>query len=171
MKPLIGLLALVAFGVGVWQFNQQQQRPDGAGEGAAAAMPGQGPAGIEAIRPEGMAVVPVYSPAVRSGGVIYLSGAIGTVPGAGLVEGGVQAETRQALQNVSDLLEVAGAGVEDLLQCNVYLADIADYGAMNEVYGAWVGDPAPARTTVAVAGLPLGARVEVACTARDPGAV
>lgn len=167
MKPLIGLLALVAVGVGVWQYSERSADVQDALQEAPV---DRAPAAIEAIRPEGMAVVPVYSPAIRSGGVIYLSGAVGTVPGAGLVEGGVEAETRQALANVRTLLEAAGAGVDDLLQCNVYLADIADYPAMNEIYGAFVGDPPPARTTVGVAALPLGARVEIACTARDPGA-
>lgn len=164
MKPLIALLAMAAFAVGIWQFNQQRAQGEGSADATDSA-----PAAIEAVRPDGMAVVPVYSSAIRSGGVLYLSGAVGTVSGEGLVEGGIEAETRQALENVRAVLAAAGAGVEDLLQCNVYLADIADYAAMNEVYGAFVGDPPPARTTVGVAALPLGARVEIACTARDPG--
>lgn len=162
MKLVAGLVALVALGVGIWQFNVRTlnapQEP--------ATARSSGP--LEAIRPEGMAVVPVYSPAIRANGLVHLSGAIGTVPGEGLVEGGVEAETRQALTNVATLLDAAGAGVDDLVQCIVYLTDIGDYQAMNAVYGAWVGDPPPARTTVAVAALPLGASVEIACTARDP---
>jgi 2-iminobutanoate/2-iminopropanoate deaminase len=161
VKALGGLAALAALGVGVWQL--------GCEPGQDSAGPAQAAPSLEAIHPQGMTVVPVYSPAIRSAGLIFLSGAVGNVPGQGLVEGGVEAETRQALANVATLLEAAGAGVSDLVQCNVYLADIADYQAMNAVYGAFVGDPPPARTTVGVADLPLGARVEIACTARDPG--
>jgi reactive intermediate/imine deaminase len=166
VRALGGLAALAALGVGLWQLGCEV-RPDGPGSelespGDAGAPP------LEAIRPEGMAVVPVYSPVIRSGGFLFLSGAVGTVPGGGLVEGGVEAETRQALANVATLLGAAGAEVADLVRCTVYLADVADYQVMNAVYGAFVADPPPARTTVGVAGLPLGARVEVECVARDP---
>lgn len=170
MKAVGGLAALVALGLGLYQLGCEA-RPDG----QEAELRSRGPVqetsapAVEAIRPEGMAVVPVYSPVIRSNGLLFLSGSVGTVPGGGLAEGGIEAETRQALENVATLLSAAGAGVADLLRCTVYLADIADYQAMNEIYGAFVADPPPARTTVAVAGLPLGARVEVECMARDPG--
>lgn len=173
MKPVAMLAAAVAIGVGLWQFGCEvrDDRPeaelrssDPVGDTQAAS----GGGGIEAVRPEGMSVVPVYSPVIRAGGFLFLAGSVGAAPGEGLVEGGLEAETRQALANVGTLLEAAGATVDDLVRCNVYLADIDDYQAMNAIYGEWVGETPPARTTVAVAGLPLGARVEVECTARDP---
>ena len=107
-----------------------------------------------------------FSSAVRVGDVLYLSGQIGTLPGTnGLTEGGVGPETRQTLENIRSVLEYAGSSLERVVKCTVFLADIADYAAMNEVYRSYFPDKPPARSTVAGSGLALGARVEIECIA------
>ncbi len=107
-----------------------------------------------------------YVPGIRTGDLVFLSGQIGTVPGQGLAEGGVEAETAQALANVDRLLGEAGLTRGDVVKCTVFLADIRDYGAMNRVYGEFFGGSPPARSAFAVAGLPASARVEIECIAR-----
>ncbi len=119
----------------------------------------------EIYRPAGANTLAPYSPAVRSGDLIFLSGQIGMDPQAGRLAGNIQDETRQALANVRGLLDGMGLDMNDLVKCTVFLADIRDYGGMNEVYReAFPGDP-PARSAVGVAGLPAGARVEIECIA------
>lgn len=107
-----------------------------------------------------------YSDAVRVGNLLFLSGTVGTAPGTrSLVAGGVQAETRQALENIRRNLEANGSSLDRAVKCTVFLADIADFEAMNSVYREYFPRNKPARTTVGVAGLPLGARVEIDCIA------
>jgi 2-iminobutanoate/2-iminopropanoate deaminase len=107
-----------------------------------------------------------FSPAVRVGNVIYLSGQIGNRIGTRtLVPGGVGPETRQALQNIRTILEAAGSSLNDVFKCTVFLADIAEYEAMNKAYAGVFGAEPPARSTVAGSGLALGARVEIECMA------
>jgi reactive intermediate/imine deaminase len=107
-----------------------------------------------------------FSPAVRVGGIIYLSGQIGNRIGTReVVPGGVRAETRQALENIRTVLEAAGSSLDNVFKCTVFLADIADYAAMNEVYAGVFPAAPPARSTVAGSGLALGARVEIECLA------
>ncbi len=107
-----------------------------------------------------------FSPAIRVGNVLYLSGQLGNVIGTrNLVPGGIQAETRQTLQNIGTVLEAAGSSLDRVFKCTVFLADIADYGAMNEVYASVFSKDPPARSTVAGSGLALGARVEIECLA------
>jgi reactive intermediate/imine deaminase len=107
-----------------------------------------------------------FSPAVRVGNVIYLSGQIGNTIGTRMLAvGGVGPETRQALENIRTILEAAGSSLDQVFKCTVFLADIADYDAMNKVYaGVFRAEP-PARSTVAGSGLALGARVEIECVA------
>jgi 2-iminobutanoate/2-iminopropanoate deaminase len=105
-----------------------------------------------------------YSPARRAGDLFVCSGQLGLrsgESGAQLVEGGVVAQARQALANVSDLLEAEGLGWKDVLKTTVFLGDIADYPAFNDAYVQVLGEHRPARSVVAVAGLPLGALVEI----------
>jgi reactive intermediate/imine deaminase len=107
-----------------------------------------------------------FSPVVRVGNILYLSGQIGNRPGTTeLVPGGIAAETRQALANIRGVLEAAGSSLQQVVKCTVFLADIADYGAMNEVYATYFSRDPPARSTVAGSGLALGARVEIECLA------
>ena len=108
-----------------------------------------------------------YTPVVRAGEWLICSGQIGLADGA-LVDGGVQAQARQALANLAGLLAGEGASLTDVVKTTVFLADIADYGVVNEVYAEVFAGHRPARSAVAVAGLPLGARVEVEAWARVP---
>ena len=101
-----------------------------------------------------------YTPVVRAGGWLVVSGQIGVRDGA-LVTGGMQAELRQALDNLRTLLEGERASLADVVKTTVYMRHIDDYAAMNEIYIDVFGDHRPARAAVAVAGLPLGALVEV----------
>ncbi len=103
-----------------------------------------------------------YSQAVVSNRVVYTSGQIALDPRTGdIVPGGVQEQTRQVMENLRAVLEAAGSGPELVLKTTCFLADMADFGAFNEVYSAYFTQDPPARSTVAVAGLPRGARVEV----------
>ncbi|MCA9738151.1 MAG: RidA family protein [Gemmatimonadetes bacterium] len=124
---------------------------------------------MEIINVPGVAKLPVFSPAVRVGDLLLLSGQIGTVGGElRLVEGGVGPETRQTLANIEQVLQAAGATRADIAKCTVFLADIADYGAMNEAYLEFFPSDPPARSAMAGSGLALGARVEIECIARAP---
>ncbi|MDG2283222.1 MAG: RidA family protein [Longimicrobiales bacterium] len=125
----------------------------------------------QVIRSEGVASLPVFSLAVRSGDLIFLSGQLGAIPGVSppqVVEGGIEAETRQTMENMIAVLDAAGATLEDLLKCTVFLADIADYEAMNAVYAEYFTSDPPARAALAGSGLALGALVEVDCIAAAP---
>jgi reactive intermediate/imine deaminase len=107
-----------------------------------------------------------FSPAVRVGNIIYLSGQVGNRIGTReLVPGGIAAQTRQALDNIHAVLDAAGSSMDQVFKCTVFLADIAEYGAMNEVYADYFPKEPPARSTVAGSGLALGARVEIECMA------
>lgn len=115
----------------------------------------------QAIQPGAM-----LSAAVRVENLLYLSGQLGTDPGTRqLAPGGIAAETRQALENIKRLLGQNGSSMERVTKCTVFLADIADYGAMNEVYRTYFPKDPPARSTVAVKGLVRDARVEIECIA------
>ena len=101
-----------------------------------------------------------YSPVVRAGGWLVTSGQIGLRDGA-IVAGGVRAQTGQALANLRALLEEEGAALASVVKTTVFLTDMADFAAMNEEYAAAFGEHRPARSTIAVTALPLGAAVEV----------
>ena len=104
-----------------------------------------------------------YSPAVDVGNMVFLAGQIGIDPAAGkMIAGGIEAETRQVMENARVLLMNAGLGFEDVVKTTVFLADINDFQAMNGVYGSYFeGAIPPARSTVAVSALAGGARVEI----------
>ena len=108
-----------------------------------------------------MAIGP-YSPAIRAGNLLFLSGQIPIDPASGvLVTGDIAAQTEQVMRNVCALLEAAGAGVEHLVRTTVFLADMNEFTAMNECYAKFLVDPPPARATVQVARLPRDVRVEI----------
>ena len=105
----------------------------------------------------------VFSPAVRVGNTLYLSGQIGTDTANKLVAGGLQAEARQALNNVKATLERYGSSLDRVVKCTVFLADIKDYNDFNEIYVSYFRARKPARSALAATGLALGARVEIEC--------
>ena len=112
------------------------------------------------------AAVGPYSQAVARNGLIYSAGQIGLEPSTGkLVEGGIQAQTRQTLTNLQAILAETGAGLDDVLKTTVFLQDIGDFQAMNQVYATYFGKDPPARSAVQVAALPLGALVEIEAVA------
>ena len=103
-----------------------------------------------------------YSQAVRAGNLIFASGQIPTDPATGeFVAGGISEQTEQVLRNLSAVLEAAGAGLNQVVKTTVFLADMSDFAAMNEVYARFFSKEPPARATVAAAGLPRNARVEI----------
>ena len=106
-----------------------------------------------------------FSSAVRVDDLLFLSGAIGNVPGTmELAEGGIQGETRQTLENIKGTLENFGSSMDRVVKCTVFLADMGEWGAMNEVYKTFFVNP-PARSALGASGLALDARVEIECIA------
>jgi 2-iminobutanoate/2-iminopropanoate deaminase len=105
----------------------------------------------------------VFSPAVRVGNLLFLSGQIGTDTANKLVAGGIQVEARQALNNVKATLEKYGSSMDRVVKCTVFLADIKDYNDFNEIYVSYFRARKPARSAMAASGLALGARVEIEC--------
>jgi 2-iminobutanoate/2-iminopropanoate deaminase len=103
-----------------------------------------------------------YSQAIRAGGFLFLSGQVALDPRTGqLVGSDIKQQTRQVLENVRAILEAAGSSLRQVVKCTVFLADMNDFGPMNEEYGSFFQDQPPARTTVQVAKLPRGALVEI----------
>ncbi|MEM7264191.1 MAG: RidA family protein [Planctomycetota bacterium] len=117
--------------------------------------------------PDAPAAIGPYSQAIVSDGWVYTSGQIALDPKSGeLVGGGVKAETEQVMKNLAAVLEAAGANFETVLRTTIFLADMDDFATVNEVYGRYLGDPPPARATVAVRTLPKGVSVEIDAIAR-----
>ena len=106
-----------------------------------------------------------FSSAVRVGNTLYLSGNIGNIPGTlVLAEGGIQGETRQTMENIRQTLETFGSSLDRVVKCTVFLADMSEWSAMNEVYRTYFENP-PARSALGASGLALDARVEIECIA------
>lgn len=107
-----------------------------------------------------------FSPAVKVNGFIYLSGQIGTDDSGRVVAGGIQAETRQTMENIRAVLQRSGSSMSRVVKCTAFLADMREWDAMNEVYATFFpADRRPARSAMGVNGLALGARVEIECIA------
>jgi len=107
-----------------------------------------------------------FSEAVRVGDTLYLAGQIGIKPGTmELVAGGIEAESRQTLDNIKATLEAHGHRMSDVVKCTVMLADIGEWGSFNEIYQTYFSPPYPARSAFGTNGLAMGARVEVECIA------
>jgi len=107
-----------------------------------------------------------FSEAVRVGNMLYLSGKIGNIPGTrDLAEGGIAGETRQTLENIKATLEKHGSSMDEVVKCTVFLADIAEWAAMNEVYMTYFPVNPPARSALGASGLALNSRVEIECFA------
>jgi len=108
-----------------------------------------------------------YSQAMMHDGMLYTSGQIGLDPSVGALVGeGVEPQAVQVTKNLSAVLEAAGATVSDIIKVNIYLVDMGDFPLVNAIYADWLGEHRPARATVAVAALPLGAKVEMDLIAR-----
>ena len=103
-----------------------------------------------------------YSPAIRAGNLLFISGQVGFDPATGaLVDGDISSQTDQVMLNIGTLLQAAGTDFAHVVRTTVYLADMNEFAKMNEVYARYVVDPPPARSTVQVARLPRDARVEI----------
>lgn len=143
-RPLAALVAILLLATGAARLDAQARRE---------------------ILPEPPRAGANLSQIVKVGDVLYLSGQLGFAPGQGLVPGGIGPETRQTMENIKRLLESVGSAMDRVVKCTVYLADIADFQAMNAEYRSFFPSNPPARTTVAVAGLVSNARVEITCLA------
>lgn len=117
---------------------------------------------------DGLGRLPQFAHAGLTDDLVFVAGTLGTGDGLGLVEGGVGPETTQTLANVGRILAAAGATWDDVVKVSVYLADLGDFAAMNEAYGAFFEGTPPARITIGGVDLALGARVELECIARRP---
>jgi 2-iminobutanoate/2-iminopropanoate deaminase len=118
--------------------------------------------------PKAKAIGP-YSAAIDAGDFVFVSGQIPLDSATGkLVEGDIAAQTRQSLENLKTILEAAGLGFADVVKTTIFLTSMGDFAAVNEVYKTYVAEPYPARSTIAVAALPMGARIEIEMTALRP---
>ena len=112
--------------------------------------------------PNAPAAIGPYSQGVQIGDLIYTAGQIPLVPGTGkLVEGGIEEQTRQVMQNLANVLEAAGSSLAHVVKTTIFVTNLGDFAALNKVYGSFFSDNPPARSTVQVAALPLGANVEI----------
>lgn len=153
LRLLVGLsLAAAAAPLHAQQRAEAPRRPD-----------------VEYLTPYGPPTRP-FSPAVRVGNLLYLSGQIGTDPSARgrVVPGGIKAETRQTLENIKDVLTRVGSSLDRVVKCTVMMADMAEWDAMNEVYATYFPTNRPARSAFGASGLALNARVEIECIATVP---
>jgi 2-iminobutanoate/2-iminopropanoate deaminase len=123
-----------------------------------------------AIQTDGApAAIGPYSQAVRAGQLLFVSGQIPLEPDTGeLVEGGIVDQTHRVMRSLGAILEAAGVSFDAVLRTTVYLTDLGEFAAMNDVYASYFTDPTPARATVQIAGLPKGARVEIDVIATLP---
>ena len=121
---------------------------------------------VQFLTPYGPPTRP-FSPAVRVGDLLFLSGQIGTDPAAGgaLVAGGIGPETRRTMENIRDVLQRSGSSLDRVVKCTVMLADMREWEAMNAVYATYFPRNKPARSALGTSGLALGARVEIECIA------
>jgi 2-iminobutanoate/2-iminopropanoate deaminase len=119
--------------------------------------------------PDAPAAVGAYSPAIRAGNLLFVSGQIPLDPATGdLVGGDIAVQTDRVMRNLAAVLRAAGAGFEHVVRTTVFLADMSEFAGMNEVYARFLVAPAPARATVQVARLPRDVKVEIDCIAVVP---
>ena len=114
------------------------------------------------VAPNAPKAIGPYSAALRAGQLLFVSGQVPIDPGTGLmVDGDIGAQTRQVLRNITALLEAGGCSIDSVVRTTVFLADMNDFGAMNEVYRTFFSEPYPARSTIQAARLPRDARIEI----------
>ena len=112
--------------------------------------------------PDAPKAMGAYSPAIKAGNLLFISGQIPLDPPTGnLIQGDIAAQAEQVMRNLTALLRAAGVGFDHVVRTTVYLADMNDFAAMNEVYSRYIVDPPPARATVQVARLPRDVKIEV----------
>ncbi len=107
------------------------------------------------------AAIGPYSQAIRVGDFVFTAGQLGMDPATGKLRDGVEAQARQAMENLKAVLEAAGSGLDMVVKTTIYLADMADFPKVNAIYGGFFEEEPPARSTVQVAALPAGGRVEI----------
>jgi 2-iminobutanoate/2-iminopropanoate deaminase len=107
-----------------------------------------------------------YSQAMKSGGIIYTSGQIGLMPNGELAGNDVETQTHQVMKNLHYVLEAGGAKMTDVIKTTIFLADMDDFSAVNEIYARYFGDHKPARSTVEVSRLPKDVKIEIECIAK-----
>ena len=107
-----------------------------------------------------------YSQAIVTDDLVFCSGQVGLDPATGELVEGVEAQAERALRNLAAVLDAAGVGFADVVKTTIFLADVADFAAVNGIYASFMPDPPPARSTIGVGGLPRGARVEIEAIAR-----
>jgi reactive intermediate/imine deaminase len=161
---------LAAVVVIIWMSRRANSSASGIAPGVSATQDGglkEIANGITYHMPYGRPTRP-FTPAVQVGDVIYLAGQIGTSASAqgGVVPGGIQAETRQTMENIRDVLEKSGSSMAHVVKCTVFMADMAEWDAMNEVYTTFFPGNKPARSALGANGLALNARVEIECIAK-----
>lgn len=115
------------------------------------------------------AAIGPYSQAIRAGGLVFSAGQTGSEPSTGALADGVAAQADRALQNLAAVLRAAGTGFDRVVKTTIYLVEMADFAAVNEVYARHLSPPYPARSTIAVKALPKGALVEIEMVALDAG--
>jgi 2-iminobutanoate/2-iminopropanoate deaminase len=119
--------------------------------------------------PDAPKAMGVYSPAIRAGNLLFVSGQIPIDPATGnLVDGDIAAQADRVMRNLTALLKAAGLGFEHVVRTTVFLADMNDFAGMNEVYAKFIVDPPPARATVQVARLPRDVKIEIDLIAMVP---
>jgi len=163
MKPATKLIAIFCLGLFLNSIaHGQEQKPQRSARGVRDAK--RISPRVKYLPSAGTRPAP-FSEAVRVGNMLYLSGKLGTGP-SGLVSGGIKAETKQTLENIRSVLERNGSSLNEVVKCTVMLADMSEWGAMNEVYVTYFAkDRLPARSAFGVSGLALNARVEIECLA------
>lgn len=162
----IALIALVAACGGEPRESDGDGPLDGDSAGSGATVASPGGQRIEFLAPDSSAYP--FSPAVRAGGFIFVSGQIGARTMNGrmvLVPGGVEAETRQTMNNIESILKQNGSSLDRVVKCTVMIADMADWPRINTVYAEYFPGPKPARSALGANGLALGAKVEIECMA------
>ena len=123
----------------------------------------------QAIRTTGApGTIGPYSQAIDTGDLVFCAGQLGLDPATGELVEGVEAQADRAMRNVAAVLDAAGLTAADIVKTTIFLADMGDFAAVNAVYGRYVTDPPPARSTVGVAALPKGGLVEIEAVARRP---
>ena len=124
------------------------------------------PALKQVSTPNAPGAIGPYSQALQAGDFLFLSGQTPLDPTTGqVVEGGIAEQTHQVLKNIGAVLSAAGSSYAQVVKTTVFLQDMADFAAMNEIYGGYFSAPAPARSTIQAAGLPRAVRVEIDCVA------